>query len=108
MGFYTNFSEHDLIESYTNQIDYQGKADHEILEEILSRGSLEDFQTKIKNKNLIQNEQNRLIREIHEHYMNKVSKQECLSLISSDALTTKDINLLVEVKYNQIHKHIEI
>lgn len=34
MGFYSNFSEQDLIISYKNQIDHQGKANKEILEEI--------------------------------------------------------------------------
>jgi len=29
MGFYRNFSEQDLMDSYTNQMDYQGKADQE-------------------------------------------------------------------------------
>lgn len=107
MGFYSNFSEKDLIESYTNQIDYQGKADKEILAEILSRGSLEKFQAKINIQNSILNEQNRVIREIHGHYMNKLSKQECLQLIHSDLLTDKTINFLVETKYNQIHKNVE-
>lgn len=107
MGFYSNFSEKDLIESYTNQIDYQGKADQEILEEILSRGSLENFCSKIKAKKLFLDEQNRIIREIHAHYMNKLSKQECLSLLSSDLLSDKTIGVLVDIKYEQIHRNVE-
>ncbi|SHG94676.1 hypothetical protein SAMN05421866_1613 [Chryseobacterium oranimense] len=107
MGFYSNFSEKDLIESYTNQIDYQGKADKEIIAEILSRGSLEKFQAKINIQKSILNEQNRVIREIHGYYMNKLSKQECLQLIHSDLLTDKTINFLVETKYSQIHKNVE-
>ncbi|MGU3374118.1 hypothetical protein [Chryseobacterium sp. M5A1_1a] len=107
MGFYTKFSEQDLIESYTNQIDHQGKPDKEIIAEILNRGSLEDFQNKIKAQNLFLNEQNRLIREIHEHYMDKLSQQECLSLLSSDLLSDKTIGILVNIKYNQIHRNVE-
>lgn len=107
MGFYSNFSEKDLIESYTNQIDYQGKADQEILEEILSRGSLDDFLFKIKTEKLLLDEQNRIVREIHGHYMGKLSKQECLSLLSSDLLSDKTIEVLVEIKYKQIHQNIE-
>ncbi|MCT2563055.1 hypothetical protein [Chryseobacterium herbae] len=107
MGFYSKFSEQDLIESYKNQLDYQGKPDQEIINEILSRGSLEDFQDKIKSQHLFLNEQNRLIREIHGHYMNKLSKQECLSLLSSDFLSDKTIGILVNTKYNQIHRKVE-
>ncbi|MDN5475488.1 MAG: hypothetical protein L0G39_01035 [Chryseobacterium sp.] len=107
MGFYSNFSEEDLIESYTNQVDHQGKADNEILEEILRRSSLEDFLNKIKTKNLYQNEKNRLIREINGHYVNKRSKQECLSLISSTLLSGESIRLLVNIKYDQIHQNVE-
>ncbi|MCQ9636503.1 hypothetical protein MP477_16230 [Chryseobacterium sp. WG23] len=51
MGFYSKFSEQDLIESYKNQIDHQGKPDKEIIDEIVSRGTLEDFQNKIKAQN---------------------------------------------------------
>ncbi|MBL3546955.1 hypothetical protein J2787_002432 [Chryseobacterium rhizosphaerae] len=107
MGFYSKFSEQDLIESYKNQIDYQGKPDKEIIDEIISRGTLEDFQNKIKAQNLFLNEQNRLIREIHGYYMNKLSKQECLSLLSSDLLSDKSIGILVDRKYNQIHQKVE-
>lgn len=106
MGFYTKFSEEDLITSYINQIDYQGKPDKEIVEEILRRSSLEDFQSKIKTQNLLQDEKNRIIREIHGHYMNKLSKHECLSLISS-SLPQENIRLLVDIKYDQIHRSIE-
>ncbi|WP_276875880.1 hypothetical protein [Chryseobacterium joostei] len=107
MGFYSKFSEQDLIESYKNQIDYQGQPDKEIIDEIISRGTLEDFQNKIKAQNLFLNEQNRLIREIHGHYMNNLSKQECLSLLSSDLLSDKSIENLVDRKYNQIHQKVE-
>lgn len=106
MGFYTKFSEEDLIASYTNQIDYQGKPDQEIVEEILRRGSLEDFHTKIRIQNHFQEEQNRVIREIHGHYMNKLSKQECLLLIDS-SLPQETIKYLVDIKYDQIHRSIE-
>jgi len=53
MNFYSKFTEQDLIESYKNQIDYQGKVTPELLEEISSRGSLKDFQDKIdRQKNI--------------------------------------------------------
>lgn len=107
MGFYTKFSEADLIESYTNQIDYQGKASKEILEEILKRGSLEDFHAKIETNNLVLNEVNRIIREVHQHYMNMVSMQECLSLVKSDLFRQESIRFIVEKKYNQIHQNVE-
>ncbi|MEY8758640.1 hypothetical protein [Chryseobacterium tongliaoense] len=107
MGFYSKFSESDLIESYTNQIDYQGKASKEILEEITKRGSLEDFHAKIETNHLVLNEINRIIREIHQHYMNQRSKQECISLINSDLLRNESIASLVEIKYNQIHQNVE-
>lgn len=95
------------MDSYTNQIDYQGKADQEILDEIVSRSSLEDFQAKIKAQKQFIDEQNRVIREIHGHYMSKRSKEECLTLISSDLLSTKSIKFLIDKKYSQIHQNIE-
>ena len=76
MGFYTKFSEQDLIESYKNQIDYQGKPSNELLEEIKKRGSLEDFQLKVEDQKKTLDERNRIIREIHQHYMNKSPELE--------------------------------
>jgi len=107
MGFYRNFSEQDLMDSYTNQMDYQGKADQEILDEILSRSSLENFQAKIKAQKFLIDEQNRVIREIHGHYMNSRSKEECLTLITSDLLPSESIKFLIEKKYIQIHQNVE-
>jgi hypothetical protein len=107
MGFYSKFSEQDLIESYNNQIDYQGKVTPELLGEIISRGPIEDFQAKIENQKTILAERNRIIREIHQHYLNKSSKQECFSLINSELLTKKEIQILVDAKYAHIHQSIE-
>jgi hypothetical protein len=107
MGFYTKFSEQDLIESYKNQIDYQGKASNELLEEITKRESLEDFQLKIENQKNLLDENNRIIREIHRHCMNKTSEQECLSLIDSDIYTKKEIKLMIQEKYEHINRNVE-
>jgi hypothetical protein len=107
VSFYSKFSEKDLIESYKNQLDYQGKASQELLDEIMKRGSLEEFQDTIENQNKICNERNRIIREIHQHYMNKSSQQECLALITSDLLSQKDLEELVNIKYAHIHQNIE-
>ena len=107
MGFYSKFSEQDLIESYNNQIDYQGKPSKELLDEISQRSSLQDFQAKIEDQKTLLNERNRIIREVHQHYMNKSSKQECFSLLSSDILSKAEIQLIVNEKYVQIHQNVE-
>jgi len=107
MGFYSKFSEQDLIESYNNQIDYQGKPNKELLDEISQRSSLQDFQAKIEDQKTLLNERNRIIREVHQHYMNKSSKQECFSLLSSDILSKAEIQLIVNEKYVQIHQNVE-
>ncbi|UZT96740.1 hypothetical protein ODZ84_16135 [Chryseobacterium fluminis] len=103
MSFYSKFSEDDLIESYRNQTDYQGKPSHELLEEISKRGSLDDFIRKIDHQKSVLDERNRIIREIHRHYLNKSSKQEVAALLHSEILSTKEIDSLVEKKYADIH-----
>ncbi len=107
MGFYTKFSEQDLIESYKNQIDYQGKPSNELLEEIKKRGSLEDFQLKVEDQKKTLDERNRIIREIHQHYMNKSPELECLRQIDSDIYTKKEIHLMIHQKYGHISKNVE-
>lgn len=107
MSFYSKFSENDLIESYKNQLDYQGKPSDELLEEILKRGSIDEFIKKINTQKLILNERNRIIREIHQHYLNKSSKQEVLLILNSDLLSRQEITILVEEKYTDIHFRIE-
>lgn len=107
MGFYTKFSEKDLLEAYKNQIDYQGEANDEILSEIKSRSNLDDFLIKVKNKQSILEERNRIIREIHGHYMNFRSKEECSQLIHSNLISQEEKLLLIKNKYSQISFHVE-
>jgi hypothetical protein len=107
MSFYSKFSEQDLIESYKNQVDYQGKPSKELLEEISKRDTFENFKAKIENQKVILNERNRIIREIHQHYFNKFSKEESLSLLNSDLISRQEIRILVEEKYADIHLNVE-
>lgn len=107
MNFYRKFTEQDLIESYKNQIDYQGKVAPELLDEISSRGSLKDFKAKIDNQKNILAERNRIIREIHQHYLNKSSKEECFSSLHSEIISKKEIKYLIYIKYEQIHLNSE-
>ncbi|WP_449399723.1 hypothetical protein [Chryseobacterium wanjuense] len=107
MSFYSKFSDNDLIESYKNQVDYQGKLSNELLDEISKRGSIDDFIKEIENQKQILNERNKIIREIHQHYLNKSSKEEALSLLSSDVLSRQEIRILVEEKYVDIHYRAE-
>jgi len=107
MNFYSKFTEQDLIESYKNQIDYQGKVTPELLEEISSRGSLKDFQDKIDRQKNILTERNRIIREIHQHYLNKSSKEKCFSSLYSEIISEKEIKHLVYIKYEQIQLNNE-
>lgn len=103
MGFYSKFTEQDLIESYKNQIDYQGNSTKELIYEISSRFPLEEFINKVNNQKVILDETNRIIREIHENYTNRVSMEECITSIESNLLTRKDIKILTLEKYTQIH-----
>lgn len=107
MGFYTKFSEKDLLEAYKNQIHYQGEVNKEILSEINKRGTLEDFLLKINAKQYIADERNRIIREIHANYMNLISKEDCSVLINSDIISENEKQLLIEQKYAQISYHVE-
>jgi hypothetical protein len=107
MGFYSKFSERDLIESYKNQVDHQGKATKELLEEISRRGSIEDFKIKIEEEKTLLNERNRIIREIHQNYMNKTPKKESLAKLDSYLLSKQEIRILVEEKYTEIHQNVE-
>lgn len=61
---------------------------------ISSRFPLEEFINKDNNQKVILDETNRIIREIHENYMNRVSMEECITSIESNLLTRKDIKIL--------------
>lgn len=56
MGFYSKFTEQDLIDSYKNQIDYQGNATKELIDEISSRFPLEEYINKVNNQKVILDE----------------------------------------------------
>lgn len=107
MGFYSSFSEQDLIVAYNNLIEYQGQANKEILDEINKRGNLSDFLVEVNFKKEIHEERNRIIREIYQHFMNKRSKEECLSLIQSAIISNEEIQALVSAKYIQIYTQVD-
>jgi len=70
------------------------------------RGSLVDFVDKIEYQKSILEERNRIIREIHKHYMNKSSKEECYSSIKSDLVPQGDI-LLCKVSIDPLQKWLK-
>ncbi|MBF8458107.1 hypothetical protein IV494_13065 [Kaistella sp. G5-32] len=107
MAFYSNFSENDLREAYKNQVDYQGKPNEEILAEIKKRGGLESLVSKIRQEQKHVDERNKIIREIHGHYMKKKSKEECNILIKSDLISESEKLVLINEKYTHIHNHSE-
>lgn len=107
MGFYSKFSGQDLIESYKNQLDYQGEASQELLDEIERRGSLESFKAEINNQAIRLNECNRIIKEIHNHYRLKTPKDEVSITIESNIFSQKEIEIIVNEKYDIIHKTTE-
>ena len=102
MGFYSNYDEKNLVDAYNNQIEHQGKASTEILDEIKQRESIESFKLKIDKQKAELNERNRIIQEIFKHFKNKLGKEECHKLLKSEIISDEEIYYLVHKKYNEI------
>lgn len=98
---YKKFSEDDLIESCTALIDYSGKANPEILQEIENRGGMESFLTSIEKKKLNQKEINRIARETVELSDDDKDLEFVKRFIKSDILSQESLEQLIERKFNE-------
>ena len=103
---YKKFSYDDLIESYTNLIEYSGKANPEILEEIENRGGMELFQYAIEYKKQYRNELNRISKEVRELSNDYKDLDFIKQFVKSNILNEEDLNSYVEQKFNENQKII--
>lgn len=103
---YKKFTYDDLIESYTNLIDYSGKANPEILEEIENRGGMEKFQQAINEKKQYRKEINRIAKEVYELSNDYKDLEFVKQFVKSDILNQEDLNNLIERKFNENQKII--
>ncbi|WP_300565133.1 hypothetical protein [Flavobacterium sp.] len=98
---YSKYSDDELIDSYSTMLDYSGKANPEIIDEIEERGGLESFlkQKELKEKN--RKEVGRISKEVHDACKNYVGvdldfvKQS----ITSNVLSREDLDYLIERKF---------
>ena len=103
---YKKFSYDDLIESYTNFIEYSGKANPEILNEIENRGGMEKFQKAIENKKQYRIEINRISKEVRELSNEYKDLDFIKQFVKSDILNQEDLDNYIVLKFNENRKII--
>lgn len=96
---YKKYTDEELIEVYTSMIEYSGKANTEVLQEIELRGGLDNFKKRIEYKATIEQEKNRISKEIFSLTSTATDAEFIKSLVTSDILTKDQVDELVENKF---------
>lgn len=96
---YNKYSEDELIEVYTTMVDYSGKVDPEVLQEIDKRGGLENFLDIIKQKKINKEESNRIFNEIINLNKEGIGLDEIKKTITSEIWTKQHLNAFIENRY---------
>ena len=104
---YSNYSEDDLIEAYSTMMDYSGKADKTILNEIENRGGLEKFKQTIAAKEENKKESDKVLNEIIRWNKEGLSLEEIKNTIQSELWTKQHLNAFIENRYirHQLYIH---
>jgi hypothetical protein len=96
---YDKFSESELIEAYTTMIDYSGKANSEMLQEIENRGGLDKFLETIKQKEINKRESDRVLNLIIQYNREGLTFEEINQKIVSEIWTEQHLNAFIENRY---------
>lgn len=88
MTHYKKYSDEDVLEAYNTNMDYSGKIEGDLAEEILNRGGIETLKSTIKTKNQFPDEINRISKEVRILYSEGRSFEEIKNSITSDILPT--------------------
>lgn len=96
---YKKYTDEELIEVYTSMIEYSGKANTEVLQEIELRGGLDNFKKQIEYKAIIEQEKNRISKEIFSLTSTATDAEFIKSIVTSDILTKDQVDELVENKF---------
>jgi hypothetical protein len=96
---YSNFSEDELIDAYTTMMDYSGKAEDSILNEIEKRGGLDKFKQTIAAKEENKKESDRVLNEIIKWNKEGLSLEEIKKTIQSELWTKSHLNAFIENRY---------
>jgi hypothetical protein len=96
---YNEYTEDELIEVYSTMIDYSGKADPKVLEEIEKRGGLNSFLDKIKQREINKEESNRVLNELIKLNREGFGLDEIKKTITSEIWTKQHLNAFIENRY---------
>ncbi len=96
---YGKYSEDELIEAYTTMMDYSGKVESEILNEIEHRGGLEKFLQSMQQKEVNKKESDRILNEIIRFNKEGNDLETIKKIISSEIWTKQHLDAFVENRY---------
>lgn len=100
MGFYTKYSDTEILESYKEMLDHNGEIDTPLLEEINKRGGIEKFQLLMNKATLIKKEQIRISKEIKELQAAGVDLEFIRKMVSSSLLSPTALDNLITERFN--------
>ncbi|MGK4568132.1 hypothetical protein [Flavobacterium sp. 3HN19-14] len=103
---YKNYSDKDLMDAYNTMIDYSGKADNNILNEIENRGGLTKFLADIEFEKTHQTEIGRISKEVYDLTKDYSDLEFIKQFVASEILTKDQLENLVTNKFNESQAYI--
>jgi hypothetical protein len=104
---YTKFSDRDLFESYQTALDYSGKADKDLVDEIENRGGVEKLREAFELEKRFAKEVNRIYKMVYALRRTNMDEEEILSQVTSDILSEVELVNLVRNHLVTIDKELK-
>ncbi len=99
---YSKYSNTELLESYTTALDYSGQADKDLVAEIDKRGGTDALKKSVSEQNAVPDEIRRINKLVFSLYKDNPDPDQIKSSISSDLLTTEQLNYIIDLAINGI------
>ena len=100
MSFYRKFSDNDLTEAYSSMINYSGKANADLLNEIDYRGGMDKFLKQIEKAKVAETEIKRVTEEVYSLSSPDTNIEFIRQTIGSDILSQDQLDFLIERKFD--------
>ena len=104
---YKNYSDEELIEAYTSMIEYSGKPNKDMLAAIEERGGLKNFLKSLETKKAIEEETEKLKKEIFAHCRSGSDPSFMKKTIDSEILSRQQLEQLIDTKFIEYKKILE-
>lgn len=105
MSYYQKHTDEDLFEAYQSMVDYSGKPNNELADEIERRGGMAHFINKLNAYEEKKKEKKKIAEEVYSLYKQQYSLPLIKSQVKSSLFSEKELHVLIEENFNRFGQH---